>query len=323
MKRSTFILICISLILLFTSCVNLKQVAQEQYQFPLGRSDLEKVLNEHKIDWFIEDDEYTDELQTIYTLRNDDNITMNISSKVTDDGNVLNMIWILSDQLEVDKVNEFYNEELPKFFTLTEAFYGSNKKLNKGLNEFLEYYLKNDYEDGVYWTKAIGEDNLIVEIKPWLASKDSGSSIGSLMVISDDIYENYLRSLAENWKKSAQIQSIEVTTTTVDNISKFLNDAKNDDLPFKYLLVKGSLKEINELKIVPESLGNIESSILKENRDAYLEAKLVDETGSIDVFLQATSLNDNELKEEREHSLVLFFDEDAPIVVVRYSVLQD
>ncbi len=74
---------------------------------------------------------------------------------------------------------------------------------------------------------------------------------------------------------------------------------------------------------VPESLKNINSNFIKANKDKYLSAKLVDNTGAIDVFLQATSLNNKELGIERKHNVVLFFYENTLVIVVRYSILLD
>ena len=75
---------------------------------------------------------------------------------------------------------------------------------------------------------------------------------------------------------------------------------------------------------MPDSLKNtISSRFLKPNRDKYLRAKLVDDTGSIDVFLQTTSLNAEELSKERNNNVVMFYYEHNPFFVVRFSPLSE
>jgi len=43
----------------------------------------------------------------------------------------------------------------------------------------------------------------------------------------------------------------------------------------------------------------------------------------VNVFLQTTSLNKDELGVEREHNVMLFYYENNPILIVRNSVLLD
>jgi len=67
------------------------------------------------------------------------------------------------------------------------------------------------------------------------------------------------------------------------------------DIILKHFSLNGSLEDIKENKKISETLININSNNLKPNKDKYLNAKLVDDTGSIDVFVEMTSLNKEEL----------------------------
>ncbi|MDD4781844.1 MAG: hypothetical protein PHT02_14740, partial [Tissierellia bacterium] len=57
------------------------------------------------------------------------------------------------------------------------------------------------------------------------------------------------------------------------------------------------------------------------NKDKYLSAKLVDNTGSVDVLLQMTSLKPNQLSMERNHNVVALYNNNEPVYVVRFSTL--
>lgn len=320
MRKGIFYLIFMVLVLIFTSCTDNGSTQEVQYIFPLDRSDIENVLEEQGIDWFIENEDNVSDSHTIYTLGNNQDVNIfAISTKAEDDGNFLNMTFILPGDLTDDEVNSLYSDQLYKLLNLTGTFYGNSKKINKNINDFLKDYSAEAYEEGIYWTRRIGEDHLIMEIIPWKASRE-GKKIGTLIITSNDTFERYLKSLAEGWRKIAEAGNIEVTAGTVADILNQSENMVNEELPFKLFTTTGRLYKINGLKTIPESLEKIDSSLLKPNKESYLKAKLVDETGEVDVFIQPTSLNDKELEEEREHSLILFSYEDNPVIVVCYSV---
>lgn len=89
----------------------------------------------------------------------------------------------------------------------------------------------------------------------------------------------------------------------------------------KRYALNGQLKNIKENKNAPEQLANISSIYLMPNKDKYLSAKLVDDTGSVDVFLQMTSLNTDQLSMERSHNVVILYNNNEPVYVVRLSTL--
>ncbi|WP_287825881.1 hypothetical protein [Clostridium sp.] len=59
---------------------------------------------------------------------------------------------------------------------------------------------------------------------------------------------------------------------------------------------------------------------LKPNKDTYLKATLVDETGSINVFIETTSLSMHDLEKKREHVVLIIYDNE-PFYIVRCSSL--
>lgn len=316
MIRKSFVLLFIVFLLFFTACHN-----GEQYEFSISRNDMEKVLAEQKLNWFIKEIAAYDELQkNIITLTNEDNVIFAISSLIDYDRKVLNYTWVLPSEYTSEEINEFYHKELPELFELVGIFYGNKGNTDKSLNEFLNYYLKNEfnYENGVYWTKRIGEDHLKIEIKQFSLSDYNKNRAGMLLLMPEKSYEHYLKIKRENLKG---VDSIELNEITVSEILKF-NHPEDNEFVIKQFIVAGYLENIKENKTIPESLSNTHmSSILKSNKDKYLSAKLIDNTGSIDVFLLTTSLNKNELKAEREHIVTMYYYENNPVFIVHSSVL--
>lgn len=306
--------LAIVVIIVITLGTNSKEV--QQYQFPLKSEDIEKVLAEQEIDMNIIENNAVDGTRNIATLRNENNITFGIDSQVRNNYKVLSLSWVFPKILSSDEVNDFFHNELTNQFELAGIFYGNKKGLDKALNEILDYYLDENNDNGVYWSKRVGNDHLRVNI--------SNQTI-SLQIMSDESYEDYLRAVDEGWRNSAETEKIKISNSTV---AEMVDEAKDDlssenemDIFSKHFVIKGQLKNIKENKKVPEALININSNYLMLNKDKYLSAKLVDSTGSVDVFLQMTSLNSNQLGMERNHNIVLLFNNNEPVYVVRFSTL--
>lgn len=303
---------------------------QYQYEFPLTHEDIESVLEGQGINMVVEDistiDESTngpslnDIIISIATLRNKDNITLGISSQVRSSLRFLNMTWYLPKALSTEKVDDFFHNELSKQFELAGIFYGNKKGLNKELNKLYDYYIDGDnYNNSSYWNKRVGNDHLIVR------RNNRTMSTISMMVIPDEMHEDYLNSTNEAWKDTAEAENINIHNSTISEVitsaKEYVFDENEIDIFTKHFIVKGQLKNIKENKHAPKQLVNIDSDYLMPNKEKYLSAKLVDETGSLDVFLQMTSLDNKQLGMERYHRIVMFYDNDEPIYVVRLSTL--
>lgn len=194
----------------------------------------------------------------------------------------------------------------------------------KGLNKFSNYYEKNggNFEGGLYWEKRVGDDHIVMNIKPHLGASDKRNRAGYLNITNNSSYEYYLQLSNEAWKRTAEIYSIKINEITVEDLKNFKISTSEEKFYGDHFVVKGHLENIKEMKNVPNSLRNIVSSLfLKFNRDKYLAATLTDDTGSVDVFLQTTSLNKEELSKKRNHNVVLFDYENSPVRIVRFSTL--
>ncbi|MBP1925169.1 hypothetical protein J2Z76_001026 [Sedimentibacter acidaminivorans] len=318
MKFKSFILLLniaiISIIL--TACIN----SQQQYEFPLEREEVEKVLSDINFGWYIEDFKYYDDNTiSIVTLKNNDN-TLGIHTLAKDNGKSMSVTWWLSREYTDKQFNDFYMKETPEIFNLVGKLYG-NKKLEIGLKEFNRYYEKGygKFEGGLFWTKRIGEYHVRMDVKPTSSSEDKRNRIGLLLITN--MYEDYLNVRFENMRNSAKYNSIELWDTTVSEIKNY-EPIDYDNFYGKHYIIKGHLENINEIKEIPDSLKYTHSSLLIPNKDKYLKAKIVDDTGELNVFLETTSLNDNELLMEREHHVVLLYYKNNPFYVVKFSALK-
>lgn len=310
----------IVVIIIVWSALGTSSALVEEYEFPVSAEDIEKVLSENEMDLYIKDHNVVDDSRDIFTLTNDDKITFGIDSQVKDNHKILNMTMFLPDSLSAERVNSFYHYELSKYFEVAGIFYGNKRGIDKTLNELMDYYLSEEnYGDSLYWNKRVGNDHVKVAIKPMLNERKN--QIVTLLIMPNELYENYLKLLNDGWIETAKYQNIKIQNSTVTDLKKTAKTINDTDNPTEHFVVYGQLEDIKENKVVPEILNTIDSRFLIPNKDKYLNAKLVDNTGSIDVFLEMTSLNPDELNIKRNHNVTMFYHNNELVYVVSLSVL--
>lgn len=318
MKRNLIKLLCTVLLLFCTACSD----SDQSYQFPPTQNDIEKTLVEQKLAWHVTEVNKVQDSNVIFALENDDGVSLGVNCNEYENNRVLSLTWSMPRACTDEQMNVFYGKELPRLFDLAVALYGDSKELKKSLEEFFAYYRNADgkFEGGLYWTNRAGDEHLQIDIKS--ADGDKRNRTGIMFIVHGDAYEYFLELQRESWVKVSQIDSIEINNSTVSAMTAAPQRLDKPDFWGEHFCVQGRLEEVKEIKSMPESLKTtISSRFLKPNRDKYLSAKLIDDTDSIDVFLQTTSLNTGELKRERCHYLVLYYYENEPFYVVRFSPL--
>lgn len=323
-KKSFWIFAVVIVLIIICIALVTNSVSIEQYQFPVKTEDIENVLAENEIDFNITDHNVVDNSRDIFTLKNSKNITLGIDTQVKDNYKILNMTWFLPDNLTSDEVNDFFHSELSRQLKLSGIFYGNKKHLDKAIDEMLNYFLdEKNYDESLYWNKRVGNDHLKVKIQPML--NDDKNQIVSMMIMPHELYESYLITLNDAWKKTAETNGIKVLNGTADQLKeaaiKNIPTGNDTDTFSKYFVIYGSLEDIKENNNILEPLKGINSNYLIPNKDKYLSAKLVDNTGSVDVFLEMTSLNIDELRLKRNHNVVMLYNNNQPVYVVRFSTL--
>lgn len=134
-------------------------------------------------------------------------------------------------------------------------------------------------------------------------------------------YEEFLKVNLGGLKNSTRDNHTEVSESTVVGIKNYTPTDYNN-FSSKQFVINGHLKDIREIKERSDALKYTESNILKTNIDKYSKAKLIDDTGEIEVILVSTSLNEAELKMERKHLVLLLYYENNPFYIVQLSVLK-
>lgn len=208
-------------------------INEHKYQFPLKAKDIEKVLAEQGIIMYIKDFN-GDDSRSIANLSNDKNMVFGINSQLRNNYEVLNMIWYLPEKLTSDEVNDFFKNKLSKHFELAGIFYGNKRELDKELNKMLSHYLdEKNYGYKFEWNEKVGNDHLKVQIKPMLDGKRN--NIITLLIIPDELYEDYSRTLSNSRELVAQeiakaylMDLYTVDSKEVDNYKSMLNVITSD-----------------------------------------------------------------------------------------------
>ena len=321
-KKPSYLILAAAIVIVVCIAVVLvtNPVSYKQYDFPLTSEDVESMLEEQGIDMYVKNFTVVDDTRNLIELADDKGISLGINSGISDGYKVLSMTWFTPSKLTYDELKDFFNKELLNQFELAGTFYGNKKGLDKELRSLLNYYLKEDnYKKGLFWSKRTGNDHLRV-------SRNTGTMPSvNMLIMQDEMYEDYLVSTNEIWKATAETDDVQIYNSTVAEMAEVSREGlpTGDELNFfsKHFFIKGHLKNIKENKAVPEQLVNPLSGYLVPNRDKYLSATLVDDTGSVDVFVQMTSLNKDELSAEREHTVTTVYNNGEPVYVVRYSIL--
>lgn len=320
-KNIGFMILVLSLSLLITAC----SPEEVKYAFPLDSEVIEKVLAQEESSWFIEKSQSFQEGHTLYTLKNEnDKIISTISSYSKDEMRHLGLNFFSISKLDKDPLKATINEnEWEDMFKLACTLYGNSNDYKKVYREFVKY--SNNRRDKEYgravWSKRIDNAHFKVTLNP-LDPLEYGSKdfiLRGIDIMNSDAYEGYSLSLVNNWKYSMDREEIEIleNTTVSDIIS--MNEEDNDLV--RGIIIKGHLENIskfNDNELPSTIFPNSKAVPYKED---YLSAKLVDETGSIQVVLRASSLNEEELGQVRTHH-GYYFGKDN-IYVIALSVLSE
>lgn len=287
------------------------------YDFPLERDVVEQVILEKQLTWRIEDEQSLNEGQSNFSLRDEDNVFCSINSTGGEWGRVIVLQFHFPLDYTTEQIQQFNKEEWPNIFELTCTFYGNSKDAKKIYKEFLGYLQdrnSNEYDYG-YFTKRIDDTHFRVKLAPF-TNNSNYYQIATLEILNSETYEKRAFEIfAKGWINRAKRQGIKV----LDNISvSDITEIKTEDEELR-LIVKGHLEDIQELKNIPKNLQ--EALTHHAHKDDYFTAKLVDDTGSMDVFVLATSLNSRELGQDRSHHINYYT--KGKLSVINFSPLNE
>lgn len=280
------------------------------YDFPLQREVVEQVVEEKQLTWFIEDEQSFIEGQSVFSLRDNENVFCSLNSYSGEKGRFIILQFHFPKDYSSKQIQQFNKEEWFNLFELACTFYGNNKDVKKVYKEFLAY-LKGrnsiEYEYG-YFTKRIDETHFKINLSLF---KNNYYQLSTLKIMNSESYENIEISSSEGWINYSKSKGIKI----LDDISVTDIAEINTEDEIVRLIVQGHLKDVRKLKKVPETLQEVLTH--HPHKDDYFTAKLVDETGSIDVYAITTSLNSSELRQNRNHHISYYPKEK--LVVINFS----
>lgn len=317
-KNIGFMILVLSLSLLITAC----SPEEVKYAFPLDSEVVEKVLAQEESSWFIEKSQSFQEGHTLYTLKNEnDKIISTISSYSKDEMRHLGLNFFSISKLDKDPLKATINEnEWEDMFKLACTLYGNSNDYKKVYREFVKY--SNNRRDKEYgravWSKRIDNAHFKVTLNP-LEEGTEDFTLTGIDIMNTDAYEDYSLNLVNMWKNAMKREKVEILENIT--VSDIVSMNEEDVDSTKGIIVKGHLENIRKLKDdeLPSTI--FPNSKAVPYKEDYLSANLVDETGSIQVVLPASSLNEEELGQVRTHH-GYYFGKDN-IYVIALSVLSE
>lgn len=302
MKKILMVLTVIIILMLSvfnSSCSN----SSPAYKFPLSQTDIEEVIKIQKLPYHLEDSQSFSESHVVYTLKTDEKATIFIETNGLEGERALIITWALPHDFKDEQLKAFHDVELPRLFELMTVLYGNRKEARKPSKDFIDYAKNIDIskDRGIYWSFRSGDHHYKFKMPQW-STKPTDSNIGSLSVMNSKAYEKDLISRGKVIRESAKSQNSEVLETTVEDIMKTEAGGKYPNDRVQLIIVKGNVSEIIKPKSPPKLL-TLMSDNLESDKDSFIRGKLNDSTGSIEIYIQPTSLTDEELKQERSHYL--------------------
>lgn len=316
-KIVCFLVLGILLTVLITACAS-KEV---QYAFPLDNEVVEKVLEQEDISWEIKESKSLQkEHTTLYTLENEnDKLISGIKSYSKDGMKGLGLTFFPPQKKVSKSVSVPINEnEWEDVFKLACTLYGNSKDYKKVYREFVEY--SNNRRKSEYgraqWYRRIDDTHFKVTLSP-LEKGTEDFILTSIGIMNSDYYEASLVGLVNMWKNVTKREGIEILENIT--VSDIIAMKEEDSDLVKGIIIEGHLeniKKLNDNELPSTIYPNSKAVAYKED---YLGGKLVDDTGSIQVILSASSLNKKELGQVRIHH-GYYFSKDN-VLIISLSVL--
>ncbi len=314
MKKKLAALLC-AITMLLTACGGEVQ----PYTFPLLEQDLQMELTKQKLDVEIaQHDENPMDEHSILVVKDDLGVTYGFATTAKDGYRFLHMAWTIPPQFTDEEVVNFYNSQLKKYLGLTNALYGSGAKTKKSFDNYLKdnEVTEEHLSTGDFWTDRQADTHISIHRR--IYGSENRIRLGYVTMMNGDAYEHLLKSTSDAWVKRSELESFEIQNCTVSELTAVVTDESTA----KYIRATGHLEDIKEAETPPVLPKILYSSTLDLNAKEFLSAKLVDDTGSVDVFVQKTSMIDSELNMERQHDILLYLDQGKPVYVVHLSALK-
>lgn len=258
-----------------------------QYKFPLQNEDVENVLKQNNLLWILDKSKSKfNEKYTYHLLVDSQNKPIcGINSNNNNEGKYLEIKGFPPRK----DIKSIYKEEWQNIFKFAFELYGDPSQSQDIYNNFIDYINNKNNNEVMYWRTRV--DDMHITISYFL--KEDVYSLKNIIIMDNNNFEILLKSRENTW--SEFLNNYEIKSGGILKVSEILTEENTNTI--EGVIIKGHLKNIQQLtnkKIIPQYK-------LISYHETFLTAELVDNTGSIPVILRSTSLNKDELEEERKH----------------------
>lgn len=293
MRRYFFVALLVLALLAGGGCAKKPAEVTKDYPFPLSREDLDEAIAARNLQWQIVADQAETDTFTAYNLEDAKGVQLTI---ITVGSGEERKLQLTATRFAMFGSREgFLIDELPAIVELAGDLYGSGAEAKKVYKEFQSKAAPRNWE--IQWPKRVGDNHYNLDFKAY----------GPLNFVIDN-QDSYARS--QRVEASQMVQELASNGIDLENGTAKQMANKKPGKREQFFLIQGHLESIKKVSKTP----NEEQLHPNDCR----KARLVDNTGSVEVFLFNSSLTEKELGEERNHYL-MYYPGETPYFLIYIS----
>lgn len=296
------------ILLILTLCIVTACTKQPTNEFPLTSDVIKQVIEDQQYDWEVVESQNISNKHIVVTLKNTDGVTLFVDSNGTNEARHLALMVAFPPDYTSEQLSEFNDKNIADLFTIIGALYCDGKELENTYDKYLSYLSNRNPVDYryVYFTDRIKDTHILLRMSSRL---QQGYLLSSIKIMNDVAYEQSLLATSKSMITTYERDKVVIKKASVSNIS---DETSRDKVLF---ITEGKIKDIQAIKDDDIRLNILsEYRSTKLHRDDYLSAKLVDDTGSIDVILVNRSLMKFELTKKRTHYIDYYGLDKLPVI---------
>lgn len=317
-KGSKILFLLLLVALLITGCDHRKIE-----NTTIEQKDIEAALSKRNLLWTVESSESWLENQSIYILRDENGIFCSIDTRIDHKERELTLIFDYPNHISTEQLEQFNLNILPQTLHVAGELYGNISIVNK-IKKSISLNINNvdPKGNGVVITNQHKDDYLSLTLLPYEIGKDIYKT-QKLLIANHSAYERRIYEQANYWSNPLNGDRVEIENSSVSNIKELTNTKNSQDNQESYFVIKGSLKKIRKPTDISEPFKSISNNFISYKKSGYLIADLVDETGSIEVYLSPSAFNKDDLNKTRNHYIYYHHNKENSFALIRYSVLEE
>ncbi|WP_312815661.1 hypothetical protein [Sedimentibacter sp.] len=315
MKRKHLFIITITLLSIMvtlSSCTNenndsitnnediLKSMNDYRYDLPLDSNDVEAIISQKSLEWKIDSQDSFRDGHAVYLLKKDLEQFSKLPFLLVDLEQSENMRHIIMSYVSLDSPRDkFINrDEFFEIFDLALTFYSNSDYSEVIFNDFVDYSPEKSLSEyRITWYRRIGDASFQISYYP---ADDENYGLNTRIVIANPGSNERMRESERYfWLTNIEEMGADYTEVTIEEMLKM--QLPND---VTYYLTESRLKDIKETKIISEGLSSFTNMFVNLDKKDYLSAKLEDDTGSVNVYIQPSTFTIEELEKTRNNKVI-------------------